>query len=163
MATLRENGIMAWGKIRRFMRITFSRKRVAEDLARRRGECGRCGACCKIVFKCPAYDDSTGVGRCTIYNDRPGVCGLFPINEQDLRDRDIVMPGEKCGFYFVKDGNGRFEPVMGEPALQPLQEVALPSAGTAGLTAGTRIRGTLKIIKGLLTGPASRNGHSRKD
>jgi hypothetical protein len=28
------------------------------------------------------------------------VCSLFPLDEKDLRERDIVMPGTKCGFYF---------------------------------------------------------------
>ena len=79
------------------------RGRVVEKLDRRRGACTRCGACCKILFQCPAYDDADGNPKCLIYNDRPGVCSLFPLDEKDLRDRDIVMSGRRCGFYF-EDG-----------------------------------------------------------
>lgn len=91
---------MGWGKIRRAFLIAFRKQRVVEKLDRRRGACSRCGACCKIMFQCPAYDDSDGNPKCLIYNDRPGVCSLFPLDEKDLRERDIVMPGTKCGFYF---------------------------------------------------------------
>ena len=27
-------------------------------------------------------------------------CRLFPIDERDLRDRDLVAPGAPCGFHF---------------------------------------------------------------
>ena len=91
---------MGWGKVRRAFLIAFRKKRVEEKLDRRRGACSRCGACCKIMFKCPAYDDADGNPKCLIYNDRPGVCSLFPLDEKDLRERDFVMPGTKCGFYF---------------------------------------------------------------
>lgn len=97
---------MCWGKIRRAFLVGFRRKRVLEKLERRRGGCTRCGACCKILFQCPAYDDSDGNPKCLIYNDRPGVCGLFPLDEKDLRDRDIVMPEQSCGFYFEDGPNG---------------------------------------------------------
>lgn len=90
---------MAWGKVRRFALITVFKKRAAADLARRRGACTQCGACCKILFKCPAYDDERG--WCTIYDDRPGVCALFPINEKDIAERDIVMPERGCGYTFA--------------------------------------------------------------
>jgi hypothetical protein len=100
MYTLRQSAVMCWGKIRRAFLVAFRRRKVLAKLERRRGACTRCGACCKILFQCPAYDDSDGNPKCLIYNDRPGVCGLFPLDEKDLRDRDIVMPDRKCGFYF---------------------------------------------------------------
>jgi len=103
MSSLRALTAMGWGKIRRAFLIAFRKGRVEEKLDRRRGACSRCGACCKIMFKCPAYDDSDGNPKCLIYNDRPGVCSLFPLDEKDLRERDFVMPGTKCGFYF-EDG-----------------------------------------------------------
>ena len=28
------------------------------------------------------------------------MCGLFPLDEKDLRERNFVMPEKKCGFYF---------------------------------------------------------------
>jgi hypothetical protein len=103
VATLEQKARLGWGKIRRWALIFFVRRRVEVDLARRRGSCNRCGACCKLLYRCPAYDESSGEGKCLIYNDRPGICALFPINEKDLRDRDIVMPEQSCGFYFVRE------------------------------------------------------------
>jgi hypothetical protein len=103
MTTLGEVARMGWGKLRRAFLVSFRRGRVIEKLDRRRGACTRCGACCKILFQCPAYDDADGNPKCLIYNDRPGVCSLFPLDEKDLRDRDIVMSGRRCGFYF-EDG-----------------------------------------------------------
>lgn len=100
MYSLPKLATMGWGKVRRAFLIAFRKQRVVEKLDRRRGACSRCGACCKIMFKCPAYDDSDGNPKCLIYNDRPGVCSLFPLDEKDLRERDLVMPGTKCGFYF---------------------------------------------------------------
>ena len=100
MYSLGEITRMGWGKVRRAFLVNFRKGRVVEKLDRRRGACTRCGACCKILFQCPAYDDADGNPKCLIYNDRPGVCSLFPLDEKDLRDRDIVMSGKKCGFYF---------------------------------------------------------------
>lgn len=98
---------LVWGKIRRAFLIAFRKKAVEESLSLRRGACSRCGACCKILFKCPAYDDSNGEPKCLVYNDRPGVCGLFPLDPRDLRDRDLVMPEKKCGFWFANSAAPR--------------------------------------------------------
>ena len=100
MYSLRQKFALAWGKLRRAFLVTFRKGRVEEMLERRRGACARCGACCKLLLKCPAYDDSDGTPKCLVYNDRPGVCGLFPLDERDLRERDIIMPDRKCGFTF---------------------------------------------------------------
>lgn len=104
MYSASEAALMVWGKIRRAWLIAFRKKRTVEKLSRRQGACTRCGACCKILFRCPAYDDSGGEPKCLIYNDRPGVCGLFPLDEKDLRERDIVSPGTKCGYFFEEAG-----------------------------------------------------------
>lgn len=100
MYSLGESIAQAWGKLRRQFLIKLRPGRVEKKLERRRGACSRCGACCKLLFKCPAYDDSDGSPKCLVYNDRPGVCGLFPLDEKDLRERDIVSPDKKCGFWF---------------------------------------------------------------
>lgn len=100
MYSLRQSIALAVGKIRRALLVNLRHKRVEEKLERRRGACSRCGACCKLLFNCPAYDDSDGSPKCLVYNDRPGVCGLFPMDEKDLRERDIIMPDKKCGFWF---------------------------------------------------------------
>jgi hypothetical protein len=103
MYTFSQRLALAWGKVRRTFLIKFRKGRVLEKLERRRGACSRCGACCKLLFDCPAYDDSDGSPKCLVYNDRPGVCGLFPLDEKDLRERDFVMPDRACGFRF-EDG-----------------------------------------------------------
>ena len=100
MYSFRQSLALAIGKIRRALLVNFRRTRVVEKLERRRGACSRCGACCKLLFNCPAYDDSDGSPKCLVYNDRPGVCGLFPLDEKDLRERDIISPDKKCGFWF---------------------------------------------------------------
>ena len=153
MYSLADITAMGWGKIRRAFLIAFRKKRVIEKLDRRRGACTRCGACCKIMFQCPAYDDSDGNPKCLIYNDRPGVCSLFPLDEKDLRERNAVMPGTKCGFYF--DDGPRPEaqapresmPLRwGPPKRQP--GVAKPHIGT----------GTFAILWSFIVKP-KRNGH----
>ena len=100
MYSLRQSIALAVGKIRRALLVNLRHGRVEEKLRRRRGACSRCGACCKLLFNCPAYDDSDGSPKCLVYNDRPGVCGLFPLDEKDLKERDIVSPDKKCGYWF---------------------------------------------------------------
>ena len=101
--SFRQKLVLGWGKLRRLWLVAFARKTIETKLSRRRGACSRCGACCKLLFQCPAYDESDGQPKCLIYNDRPGVCGLFPLDEQDLKERDLVMPDKKCGFFFSDD------------------------------------------------------------
>ena len=146
---------MWWGKVRRAFLIAFRKKRVAGKLERRRGACTRCGACCKIVFRCPAYDDSNGEPRCLIYDDRPGVCGLFPLDEKDLRDRDIVMPDRKCGFFFSDEPDGNGSP-PGEAMPQPIRWG--PSKGAGGSYSG--VKGTLKILWSFVRKPGT-DGNGR--
>lgn len=129
---------MTWGKIRRAWLIAFRKGIVEDKLARRRGACSRCGACCKILFKCPAYDESGGEPRCLIYNDRPGVCGLFPLDPKDLRDRDIAMPGTKCGYWFTDD------PAKQRPSVDPIRWGPPPGAAKVG---------TFQIIKAFFVKP----------
>lgn len=117
MATLRQSAAAAWGKVRRTFLIKFRKKRVEEMLQRRRGACSRCGACCKLLFRCPAYDDTDGDPKCLVYNDRPGVCGLFPLDERDLRERNVVMPDRSCGFRF-EDGPGEASRKESMPGLR---------------------------------------------
>ncbi len=108
MYTIRQSAAMGFGKLRRVLFIAFRKKRVVRMLERRRGECLRCGACCKLLVRCPYYDDSSGGPRCSVYQDRPGPCGIFPLDELDLKERDPVHPHRKCGYRFEDppDGNG---------------------------------------------------------
>jgi hypothetical protein len=155
MQSLPDLATMGWGKVRRAFLIAFRKKRVVEKLDRRRGACSRCGACCKIMFKCPAYDDADGNPKCLIYNDRPGVCSLFPLDEKDLRERDLVMPDTKCGFYF-EDGP--------KPPGEPRESMPLrwgpPKERSAG---GKKLAtGTFAILWSFLSKPAGNgNGNGK--
>ena len=83
------------GKIRRFIRSNVYTRDNDQLLAERRGECTRCGACCKILMKCPFLQEANGEFSCEIYGDHFAQCRVFPLVPQDLREID-----EDCGYYF---------------------------------------------------------------
>src|SRR5215210_3329461 len=88
----------AQGKLRRFVSVNFRKEEVVAQLALRRGECNRCGACCEILFKCPFLKKHRdGTTSCGIYEDRPNQCRLFPIEKRDLEE----VRGT-CSFYFIE-------------------------------------------------------------
>jgi putative zinc- or iron-chelating protein len=99
--TVRQRLLLGWGKVRRLYLAHLRPGYVRESLARRIGQCNRTGACCRLMFTCPLLDQKAEPVRCTIHEIKPKVCRLFPIDERDLRDRDLVMPGRPCGFSFV--------------------------------------------------------------
>ena len=99
--TIRERTTLGWGKARRFYLAHFRRRYVRESLARRVGHCNRTGACCNLMFTCPLLDRRADPVRCTIHGIKPSVCRLFPVDERDLRDRDILSPDGPCGFSFI--------------------------------------------------------------
>lgn len=78
------------GKIRRYVLVHFKRGYIEAQQERRYGECNQCGNCCEILFKCPfLIRDSDGLALCSIYEDRPGQCAAFPIDEKCLADVDF--------------------------------------------------------------------------
>jgi len=91
-----------WGKLRRLYYVFLRPGYVARNIELRRGECLRCGACCKLLFTCPYLAIKNGIPECKIHNRKFKACKFFPMDEADLRDRDIVSPEKKCGFYFVE-------------------------------------------------------------
>ena len=97
----RERLILGWGKARRFYLAHFRPGYVKRSLARRIGDCNRTGACCHLMFTCPLLDRRSDPVRCTIQEVKPKVCRLFPIDERDLKDRDIIAPDTPCGFSFI--------------------------------------------------------------
>ncbi len=99
--TGRQRLVLGWGKVRRFYLAHFRPACVRESLARRVGHCNRTGACCRLMFTCPLLDQKAEPVRCTIHEIKPKVCRLFPIDERDLRDRDLISPDRPCGFSFV--------------------------------------------------------------
>lgn len=98
---------LGWGKLRRLYLIHFQSEYVQESLKRRVGECHRTGACCELMFPCPLLDWLNRLPFCRLYNRRPASCSLFPIDERDLRDRDLVNPWEPCGFSFLTPHEAR--------------------------------------------------------
>ncbi len=94
--------LLAMGKIRRFYYHKFSKAHILRNHKRREGECARCGTCCKLLFKCPFLDESQTPSLCKIHNSRPMNCRIFPVDELDMRDRDIVSKDTKCGYTFKK-------------------------------------------------------------
>ena len=85
------------GKVRRFFRANIYTAKNDELLARRQGECTRCGACCKILFRCPFLIEEPGNSyKCSIYGDHFNQCRIFPLVPQDLNEIK-----EPCGYTFV--------------------------------------------------------------
>lgn len=99
--TVRERAVLGWGKLRRLYLAWLRPGYVRASLARRVGGCNRSGACCHLMFTCPLLDQRTAPVRCSIHEVKPRVCNLFPIDERDLRDRDIIAPDTPCGFSFI--------------------------------------------------------------
>lgn len=98
--TIRQKLQLIHGKVYRFYVGHFRKSLVRRSLAKRKGECVRCGTCCQLLFRCAfAKECSEGMG-CRIYTKRPVNCRIFPINNRDLSDRDILMPGRRCGYHF---------------------------------------------------------------
>jgi hypothetical protein len=100
------------GKLRRYVQAKLSSQaEQAALLARREGECNRCGACCKILFRCPFLkEDAAGQFECRIYDKRFAQCRLFPLHPADLREV------EGCSYSFAP------EPVAVAVPLLPAQE-----------------------------------------
>jgi len=91
--------ILIWGKFRRVCLSLLPP--LAHYLHRKyglSGGCRSCGASCKLLFKCPHWNESSHL--CSVYEDRPSICRLFPITPSDITDRNLVLPGESCGFVF---------------------------------------------------------------
>ncbi|MFH0911653.1 MAG: hypothetical protein V1918_09150 [Planctomycetota bacterium] len=92
------------GKMRRLTTNALRNKHVKQQLKRRRGHCLRCGACCRLLFKCPLLKEHPdGTTSCRIHRRRPGNCRVFPLDERDLRERDELMPLLPCGYFFTEE------------------------------------------------------------
>jgi len=86
------------GKLRRYVQANVLKQDTEALLAKRSGECNRCGACCKILFQCPFLGtDAEGQYTCTIYEKRFAQCRLFPLHAADLREV------AECSFTFTND------------------------------------------------------------
>lgn len=108
--TLRIRAILLCGVVRRFFLNVFRPGRVRDSLARRSGECRRCGACCHLVAnKCGALHlGRDGHSTCRLYDvyRLPNCCN-FPIDPRDIADRDLVAPSVPCGYFWEKQAPTR--------------------------------------------------------
>jgi hypothetical protein len=89
-----------WGKARRLYLGVFRQSYIRTQLTRRQGDCRRCGACCQMGIHCWFLKNHQPVTECKHHTKRPRNCRIFPIDERDLRDRDLVAPDVPCGFHF---------------------------------------------------------------
>jgi hypothetical protein len=102
------------GKARRFVQANLVRQDTEALLARRQGECNRCGACCKILFRCPFLGtDADGQYTCRIYEKRFSQCRLFPLHAADLRE----LEGQ-CSYSFGTEPSLPAPVGVPEPALE---------------------------------------------
>jgi Fe-S-cluster containining protein len=61
----------------------------------RKGQCNRCGACCKLPNVCPWLRyDAEGKALCAIYHIRPLNCRKYP------RTPSEHITTDSCGLYF---------------------------------------------------------------
>ena len=97
---------LLWGKARRFYLTHFRPGYVEKQISeKRKGECERCGACCKLGLRCLWLD---GDNHCTRYETRPTQCRKFPIDQRDIDE----VP--QCGHYFEREA---------EPARTPFHKL----------------------------------------
>jgi len=89
-----------FGKVRRYAISKTKKEYVKKQKKERKGNCLRCGNCCKILFNCPFADFLNGKAICKIYDVRFNVCKVFPIDERCLKDVNY-----QCGFYFENNGH----------------------------------------------------------
>lgn len=98
MVDLEFKAVQLKGKLRRFFQASVLREDPAPLLAKRQGECNRCGECCKILFRCPFLgEESPGHYTCRIYAQRFEQCRLFPVRPMDLREV------KQCSYTFTTD------------------------------------------------------------
>jgi hypothetical protein len=78
---------------------------VRASLARRVGECRRCGACCQMGSRCWHLEYDGALSACRRYlKYRTLNCRNFPIDERDLAERNLVFPHTSCGYRFLPKG-----------------------------------------------------------
>jgi hypothetical protein len=69
----------------------------------RKGECNRCGLCCKIIFDCSFFVKNEQGTACSIYTDpkhAPSACVVFPIDPKDIQEVHKQIAPAPCPFHF---------------------------------------------------------------
>ena len=102
--TLGQRLKLLWGRPRRLYLNLLRPGYVRASLARRRGECLCCGACCRMGLLCRHLRYTDGKAECIRYDKyRTSNCRNFPTDERDIAERDVVAPDTPCGYYFVPE------------------------------------------------------------
>ena len=102
------------GKVRRFVQASILNEDPEPLLEKRRGDCNRCGACCKILFRCPFLGtDAEGQYTCRIYDKRFAQCRLYPLHTADLRE----LEGQ-CSYTFEAEASPSAPAVLPEPVVE---------------------------------------------
>lgn len=84
---LRFRASQAIGKLRRFYRANLNTSENEALLAKRQGECNRCGACCKILLKCPfLIEKPNNEYLCAIHGQHFNQCRIYPLVPQDIKE-----------------------------------------------------------------------------
>lgn len=79
----------------------FSKKdEILETYKTRKGECKRCGKCCKPSFRCANLTyDYNGRSCCKINGSKPQLCKLYPFNDKDF----FKHLRSTCGYRYDDD------------------------------------------------------------
>jgi uncharacterized cysteine cluster protein YcgN (CxxCxxCC family) len=88
-------------KIHNVTETFFYPERTAQNLAMRRGDCNRCGVCCKLLNRCPHLIEDKDGPRCGIYKTRYDQCATFPIDPRTLALVNAM--GATCSYAFATE------------------------------------------------------------
>lgn len=93
-----------WGTARRWILSTVLPESVLQRwMPYRKGECNRCGMCCRIVLTCPFLDEVDQLAACRIFTSTrhaPPPCLTFPLDPRDLADVQRQIAPTVCSFSF---------------------------------------------------------------
>ena len=102
----RDNYRVLRGKVRRIVRVYLSPERHRLDpTSTALGSCARCGTSCKLGWQCFFWDKKSG--GCSIYTHRPKICRVFPLDQRDIDERNLINRREPCGYRFAEKAGAR--------------------------------------------------------
>lgn len=92
------------GGPRRYLLGVLRPNYVTSQLAKRKGNCKRCGACCQMSWRCPhLFYDENNLAGCKVYGQgRAPWCKDFPIDQRCLNDRNSIGFEQPCGYWWPK-------------------------------------------------------------
>ena len=75
--------VLRW--FRRVYLVRFRRDYVERAIAKRQGDCNRCGACCELILRCPFLGhDAQNLPYCRVYGTlQPEHCRTYPFDRVD--------------------------------------------------------------------------------